>query len=149
MQRYLVHDSHWGFDGDGSRGPIFLYGAAPRPSDAGSEQEFHTLPSLACQHIGRDFCQIWCASKTALLTESFKPSTATLRAVGNEGNVEAFANFTGLMWEHAARFRALLLFAEVRETMRALASCWQNILVHTQYRQESHLRHVLCASTCQ
>jgi lysosomal Pro-X carboxypeptidase len=36
-------------------------------------------------------------------------------AAGNEGNVEAYADFTGLMWQHAAEFGALLVFAEVRE----------------------------------
>ena len=34
-------------------------------------------------------------------------------AAGNEGNVEGYANVTGLMWENAERFGALLLFAEV------------------------------------
>jgi hypothetical protein len=33
--------------------------------------------------------------------------------VGNEGNVETYANFTGLMWEQAPRFGALIVFAEV------------------------------------
>eukprot|EP00854_Cymbomonas_tetramitiformis_P025687 gene25687-31413_t len=33
---------------------------------------------------------------------------------GNEANVELYVNATGLMWENAARFRALLIFAEHR-----------------------------------
>ncbi|KAL6870936.1 hypothetical protein ACP4OV_014784 [Aristida adscensionis] len=33
---------------------------------------------------------------------------------GNEGNVELFTNNTGLMWELAPRFRAMLLFVEHR-----------------------------------
>jgi lysosomal Pro-X carboxypeptidase len=34
--------------------------------------------------------------------------------VGNEGDVELYANHTGLMWENAAQFGALLLFGEHR-----------------------------------
>lgn len=33
--------------------------------------------------------------------------------VGNEANVEMYVNFTGLMWENAERFGALLIWAEV------------------------------------
>ncbi|OQR76200.1 lysosomal Pro-X carboxypeptidase-like [Tropilaelaps mercedesae] len=33
---------------------------------------------------------------------------------GNEGNIEMFANNTGLMWDWAAEFKALLIFAEHR-----------------------------------
>lgn len=35
-------------------------------------------------------------------------------SAGNEGNVEGFANATGLMWENAPQFGALIVFAEHR-----------------------------------
>ena len=34
-------------------------------------------------------------------------------AVGNEGDVEVYANYTGFMWETAREFKALVVFAEV------------------------------------
>ena len=34
-------------------------------------------------------------------------------AVGNEANVEVYANYTGFMWESAKDFGALVVFAEV------------------------------------
>ena len=36
-------------------------------------------------------------------------------AVGNEANVEVYANYTGFMWESAKDFGALVVFAEVCE----------------------------------
>ena len=34
-------------------------------------------------------------------------------AVGNEADVEVYANYTGFMWETAREFKALVVFAEV------------------------------------
>lgn len=36
-----------------------------------------------------------------------------LSAVGNEANVEVYANYTGFMWESAKDFGALVVFGEV------------------------------------
>ena len=44
----------------------------------------------------------------------FKPGGPVWFYVGNEANVELFANWTGLMWDHGSEFNALLVFAEHR-----------------------------------
>ncbi|TYZ56832.1 hypothetical protein PybrP1_003723, partial [[Pythium] brassicae (nom. inval.)] len=50
--------------------------------------------------------------------ETFKPTAAARGAiflyVGNEADVELYLNNTGLMWENAAAFNALVVFAEHR-----------------------------------
>ena len=49
-------------------------------------------------------------------------------AVGNEANVEVYANYTGFMWESAKEFGALVVFAEV---------CQRDLQAHCLLQQAS------------
>ena len=56
------------------------------------------------------------AQRYLVCEEFIKPAPrAIFFYVGNEGDVTLYANATGLMWENAAEFSALLLFAEHRD----------------------------------
>lgn len=44
----------------------------------------------------------------------WRPGSPIFLYLGNEDNVELYVNHTGLMWENAEEFRALLVFAEHR-----------------------------------
>lgn len=44
----------------------------------------------------------------------WRPGGPIFFYLGNEDNVELYVNHTGLMWEHAAEFNALMVFAEHR-----------------------------------
>jgi hypothetical protein len=51
-------------------------------------------------------------------------------AVGNEANVEIYANYTGFMWEAAREFEALVIFAEVHCRAFLLHSSAEWLLAH-------------------
>ena len=47
-------------------------------------------------------------------TKYWKPNAPIFFYAGNEGDIFAFANNTGFMWENAQKFNALVLFMEHR-----------------------------------
>ncbi|GMF11284.1 unnamed protein product [Phytophthora lilii] len=62
----------------------------------------------------------------------FRPGGVMFFYVGNEADVELYLNHTGLMWENAAEFGAMLVFAEHRYFGKSVPF-GKDVTKHTQY----------------
>lgn len=111
-QRYFLCDQYW--DREDPYAPIFFYGGCwvqPTPPYAPPPARL-PLCLPACLPAFQP-----CAPPAA---PSHAPTCA--REAGNEGNVANGVNNTGLMWERAQAFGALLVFAEVRRAQSSGAA---------------------------
>lgn len=68
--------------------------------------------------------------KVLVYDQFFKPGGPIFFYCGNEGPIDAFADISGLMWQHAASFNAALVWAEHRffgDSQPCGGSCMQHL----------------------